>query len=394
MSLTHSPSIVTNELIMYYDMSNTMKSWKGAPTTNLITYPQADWNGSSFALSYDYKGNGVGNATQTFDTSIETPLGDYSGVMKYTTGSAGITTYPDGYKYWAIRINGLTAGVTYTFSYYAKASIESNFANGQLWRDSGTDYSPSGDWNPTFTTEWRRYSTTRTMVGTYLDYFPIHSGNLTGGHTIYYWGFQMEVGSFATPFVAGTRSSTQAIVDLTSNNTITANSVVYASDGTFSFSNGYVSLPSLNLQRNFTLECWVKLTSVGAAVGFFGQGPTAGNQGLHIGWFPGRGLLFGMYGNDLEGPAYSMTYNVWHHFAFTYDHSTYFKQTFADGVLVSSGALNQYSGSGQFNIGSIYSSPVYQSFTGNFAVARAYSKVLSAAEIQQNFNAQRGRYGI
>ena len=179
MSLAHNPSIATNGLIMYYDMNNTQKSWKGSPTTNLITYPQADWNGSSFALTYDYKGNGVGNATQTFDTSVETPLGDYSGVMKYISD-------PVGYKYWAIRINGLTAGVTYTFSYYAKASIASNFANSQLWRDTGTDYNPSGDWNPTFTTEWKRYSTTRAIVGTYLDYFPIHSGNLTGGHTIYY----------------------------------------------------------------------------------------------------------------------------------------------------------------------------------------------------------------
>mgnify|MGYP000279734502 CR=1 FL=1 len=68
MSLAHNPSIATNGLIMYYDMNNTQKSWKGSPTTNLITYPQADWNGSSFALTYDYKGNGVGNATQTFDT--------------------------------------------------------------------------------------------------------------------------------------------------------------------------------------------------------------------------------------------------------------------------------------------------------------------------------------
>ena len=36
MSLGHLPSIVTNGLVLYYDMNNTKKSWKGAPTVNLF----------------------------------------------------------------------------------------------------------------------------------------------------------------------------------------------------------------------------------------------------------------------------------------------------------------------------------------------------------------------
>ena len=155
----------------------------------------------------------------------------------------------------------------------------------------------------------------------------------------------------------------------------------------------YVSIPSLNLIQDFTLECWVNLTSVGGTVGFFGQGPTTPNQGLHVGWFPGRGLLFGMYANDLECPSYNMTYNTWHHFVYTYSNSTYYRQTFADNVLVASATLSQYTGAGQFNIGAIFSSPSTL-FTGNVAVAKAYNRVLTAAEITQNFNALRGRYGI
>ena len=45
MSLTHSPKIVTDGLVMYYDMSNTKKSWKGYPTTNQFTLPTSDTNG-------------------------------------------------------------------------------------------------------------------------------------------------------------------------------------------------------------------------------------------------------------------------------------------------------------------------------------------------------------
>lgn len=390
MSLIHNPSISTNGLIMYYDMNNTLKSWKGAPTTNLITYPQADWNGSSFALTYDYKGNGVGNATQTFDTSVETPLGDYSGVMKYTTGSAGITTYPDGYKYWAIRINGLTAGVTYTFSYYAKASIESNFSNGQLWRDSGTDYGPSGDWNPTFTTEWRRYSTTRTMVGTYLDYFPIHSGTLTGGHTIYYWGFQMEVGSFATPWVNGSRSTTQALLDLTNKYTLTPTNVVYNSNGTFSFNNSWFDLNSNNIitgNNPFTVESWYTTTgsSSDEIFGNYGTGSISGTL-----WISGR------YGTYINGSVYFSGAPI--------GAGTYFLSTTRDtsgnvilyrnGVQVNSGVLGaSIPVTYNFRIGADVNGGA-EPFTGSIHSVRVYNRVLTAAEILQNFNAHRGRYGL
>jgi hypothetical protein len=33
-------------------------------------------------------------------------------------------------------------------------------------------------------------------------------------------------------------------------------------------------------------------------------------------------------------------------------------------------------------------------FTGNIAMAQLYNRALSAAEIQQNFNAHRGRFGV
>lgn len=390
MALFHSPNITSSGLIFYYDAANTQKSWKGPPTTNLVTYPEADWAGSSFALSYDYKGNGVGNATQTFDTTVATPLGDYSGVMKYTTGSAGITTYPDGYKYWAIRINGLTAGVTYTFSYYAKASTTSNFANGQLWRDTGTDYSPSGDWNPTFTTEWKRYSTTRTMVGTYLDYFPIHSGNLTGGHTIYYWGFQMEVGSFATPFVAGTRSSTQALLDLTKNYTLTPSNVTYNSNGTFSFSNSYFDLNSNNIitgNNPFTVEAWYTTTGTTAdeIFGNYGTGSTSGTL-----WISGR------YGTYINGSVYFPGAPI--------GAGTYFLSTTRDrsgnvilyrnGVQVTTGVLAaSIPVTYNFRIGADVNGGA-EPFTGSIHSVKVYNRVLTAAEVAQNFNAHRGRYGV
>ena len=53
MAVGYNPTVVTSGLQLYYDMNNTVKSWKGQPATNQVTYPYADWTGSAFSLSYN-----------------------------------------------------------------------------------------------------------------------------------------------------------------------------------------------------------------------------------------------------------------------------------------------------------------------------------------------------
>lgn len=368
MALVHSPKVATDGLVFYYDMSNIQKSWKGKPATNTCSFGTYD---------YGYNSTKISNATPP----VPPPVTGYP-IYKITS-TDGNDAQQILYTATVDQVNG----GTYTHSAYVYLESGTWVSAGQHWNpwDYGTpQYIPKG--------VWTRIEDPVTNSGS--NYGNVALCYNTNG-AVYVTGSQYEIGSFASPLVNGTRSNTQAIVDLISNNTFTASNLTYNSDNTFSFngSTSLISLPSLNLQRNFTLECWVKLTSAGTSVGFFGQGPLATNQGLHIGWFPGRGLLFGMYSNDLECPSYSMTYNTWHHFVFTYNNSTYFRQTFADGVLVASGTLSPYTGSGQFNIGAIFSSATTP-FVGDFAVAKCYSRVLSATEVQDNFNAFRGRYGL
>jgi hypothetical protein len=163
----------------------------------------------------------------------------------------------------------------------------------------------------------------------------------------------------------------------------------FAFDGT----DDYVNMSTQNLQRNFTLEIWTYITGDGS--GLFGQGPQAANQGLHILWNSAvsRGMIFGMFGNDLDTPSYNMVFNTWHQFVFTYNNSTYLKQFYADGALVNSGTGGAYSGSGQLNIGATYSSP-NTFIKGRVSNAKMYGAVLTATEVLQNFNAYRGRYGV
>ena len=55
MALGHSPSIVTNGLVFYYDQNNSQKSWIGWPVTNQYTLPTGDNNGFGVQNSTFYR---------------------------------------------------------------------------------------------------------------------------------------------------------------------------------------------------------------------------------------------------------------------------------------------------------------------------------------------------
>jgi hypothetical protein len=162
-----------------------------------------------------------------------------------------------------------------------------------------------------------------------------------------------------------------------------------------SASSQYLNAGTINLQQNFTLEIWTRRIA-NTDHSMFGQGPTVQNQGLHIIYTIGaRGMVWGMFGNDLEyGDNYRPSIGIWYHWVFTYNHSTFAKQFYADGLLQTptGGVQNQYAGSGQFNIGAIYSGALAFA-NGNIAVSRVYNRVLSASEISNNFNVDRWRFG-
>ena len=83
--------------------------------------------------------------------------------------------------------------------------------------------------------------------------------------------------------------------------------------------------------------------------------------------------------------------NKWHHLIYSYDGSTtafYFDSVYQNGYA-KSGALNGGS-SADLTIGN---GDAYL-FNGDIAVVRVYNKALTASEVQQNFNALRGRFGI
>ena len=401
MALAHSPSVATTGLVLVYDMNNTGRSWKGAPTTNLVPYPYADWNGSNFVFG-NYIYDATGTQTFTYVTDVSNPIGSPA-VMQYTTGTTG-------YKYWAVQGTIATTG-THTFSYYARIvsgpAATSNLSNSQLWRSNGVDQAVTGDWNPTYTTNWVRYSTTGPCTaGTVLDYFPIHSGGLTGGYTIQYCGFQLELGTYATPFVNGTRSNTQALLDPTGQNTLTATSLTYASNNTFSFNgtDGTITSPNssaLQVGATFTLNTWINASSLAARHGVFSTRTAndAGSWQLEVGTAnsgAGRIAITGIGTFIWESSSNVIATNIWYNICVVKaNNAEQGASVYLNGVLLTPGATTAYTILDNNNAKAVgQGTSSTQFFSGSISSVSLYNRALSANEVMQNFNAFRGRYGV
>lgn len=357
--------VVTSNLMLHYDFGNQDSYYPnrnivydisgngrngrfGFPTINLLPNPTQQFNGGEFTQYYDLR-----------------PIFEANGLLPYSLSFDARADVP-GYILWYMQNGSYTK---YSFVSTDSLGITSTWTRYKI--ENVTPAGPTSPWLQNSPSDNRAMLASSTIYGS--------------GRNPQVKNMQLELGTYSTAFVDGQRN----------------NPLVWSSSNggslTFNGLNDHINCGSLNLQQNFTLEIWAKMTN-DTSFGIFGQGPAAVNQGLHILYeSSSRGMIFGMYGNDNDyGNNYRPSTNIWYHWVYTYNHSTFAKQFYANSVLQTPAASvqNQYTGSGQFNIGSIYSIPVYASATGNIAVARVYNKVLSQEEITQNFNAQRSRFGI
>lgn len=398
MAKHHNPKIVTSGLVFAYDMGNTQKSWKGKPTTNHIPNPYASWNGSSFVLGYNYANLG---ATYTYKTGVSNPV-NAPGVMEYFTGTTG-------YKYFSIDSTAVPTTGNYTFSYYARVlnAASSNLGNSQLWRANGTDRTVTGNWNPTITSDWTKFSTTGPVeAGTILQYFPVHGGSITGGLYVQYCGFQLESGDISTPLVIGTRSNAQSIIDLTGNNTVTVSDLTYAADNTFSFDG---SNDNLNCGNNgainfgtgsFTVSAWFKrysnattnLRLLSKAAG--SDTADAANAGFCF-FGSNSGVSFGVNPTAARTIINAASYSVnqWVNVVGLVERGVSMR-TYQNGSLVASATApsGSVSGTTSLFVGDNVGSNLR--WQGEIPIVNIYNRALTAEEILQNFNALRGRFGI
>jgi hypothetical protein len=120
---------------------------------------------------------------------------------------------------------------------------------------------------------------------------------------------------------------------------------------------------------------------------------SGGFSGQHAFWLFGSNRLYAGHNgawNQVTG-ATTLSLNTWYFGAVTYSSTTGWK-LYLNGVEDGTNAnTTTFTGNQEISIGS-YSTG--NNFTGRIGSAFVYNRVLSATEIQQNYNATKGRFGL
>ena len=157
-----------------------------------------------------------------------------------------------------------------------------------------------------------------------------------------------------------------------------------------------------NLTQNLTVEAWVRWTGAVATSGN-GQwivtnvdsGATT-NGGFQLGYIPGTGFYFGTYGN-LIAANYSFVpvINTWYNLTGIKSSSSgYF--IYLNGVSVATNVNLTAGGAASRNLRIAHRERDGAAgyFPGYIPSVKIYNVALTASQVQQNFNALRGRFGI
>ena len=378
MGLAHSPKVVTDALVFYMDQGNTDKSWKGAPTTNLAKNASnaVDWT--------------VYSLTQSVTRSTIVANEVYR--ITSTTGTG--TSF-------RIRFDNATLanGAAYTVSYKYKIISGGPQFIANDWCDTSITRTTTALANNTF------YETATGTRATYDSTYRFLDLEMSNNTVVEIYDLQLEQRSFATPYTSTqVRSNTQALLDLTKQNTITATSLTYASNNTFSFNGtsdfiGCGNSAAINFGTgDFTVSVWFKRATNATTnlrlLSKGGDSDTASRAGFaFVGSDNSVNFTVNPSGARTTIGAAGYTVNEWVNVVGLVERGVTMRG-YKNGNLVGSAAAPVGSVSGDLSlfIGNNVGSNLY--WPGEISQVSIYNKALTPAEIQQNFNTHRGRYGI
>ncbi len=184
-------------------------------------------------------------------------------------------------------------------------------------------------------------------------------------------------------------------VDLSGNdnNVTLTNGPVFNTNGYFEFDGindyGYNGSTSLEITNNVTINAWIRHDGSGDNNGnYMAQ---SRNQGYRM---RRQGSSFWIYasGNSVTSPTGAIYDNIW--YMVTGVFSSAGLRAYINSKLVASNTTPYAStvfGDGLY-IGAYYTG--LEKFGGDISSCKVYDLALTAAQVAQNFNAQKSRYGL
>jgi len=400
MSAHGNPNIIEDGLVFLYDVNN-KKSYPGEPTTNLVTNPDfstglTGWSSTSTSNAdvditevssengYNYfhkKANKTSNGGQdrlvqssfyTIDTSKQTtisidiwinPENDYSIIFYGRGTTVDDTTYDEK----PLTNNGSTTSTV-------------DLGNG--W----TRYIY------TLQTGWYTGSGNTFLLAVY----PAWTGRGLMEYKVR--RVQVEQKPHATPFVSGTRSTTQGLIDRTGNKTITLANMSYDSNAQkyFDGTDDYISIPTHTFGNgDWTLNAWVNPDVVS---GYNVMSNSSGGPVTNAFGFNGGKIHYRNYDGAWQTHDGNTTMSIYNWYMLTW--VNYEGASASDGTMkmyvngvADSDTFNSYTTNGGpcDVIGRNWTSAFYN---GKIDRVTIHDKSLTDAEVLQTYNALKSRFGL
>jgi hypothetical protein len=199
--------------------------------------------------------------------------------------------------------------------------------------------------------------------------------------------------------------------DLSGNN----NHGTLTNGPTFSSANGgsivfdgvddFVSFSSINLGNELTVSCFVRPQTTSTIQTIFGNSAAGTN-------INGIRLFFNTYlsnsrvivievGNGTSGDNTSTSakviYDTWQNITFVLNKTTTSLKIYYNGILEvqKNSTVNNYNTNAAFRLGTLIdAAPQNYILKGNVALYNVYNRELSSAEILQNYNGTKSRFGL
>lgn len=408
MAVFAGSNIVNDGLVFHFDLENGVKSWKGKPTTNLATntpsmngwagqYTLIDSNTKTFLIQTTQDNSATTSAWRTWYWDVSSYIGQtitISGYVKFVSETDATFQH--------ITIG---QGNTGSFPYHIAGSLPADKVQVSVKPIEKIKMTWTGTINSTGIVGFTQW---------------INNVIANGGNAVLeISNVQIEVNSFPTPFVNGTRNSANAILDLAGNETFTISDLTYYENNTFDF-DGVNDVITVTNSGNypatwddpFTLETWIKiptgatwhhvdgLTTSNAGTVIIGRGAYHGSHGL-LRYSNGasKSLRFFMRSDNTYNYVTFLTpeYDTWYHTTGTFDGTNL--KLYINGNLVQT--TEMIKGSDVPDIGNwrIGGDIAFGGNTGLYGegeipIARFYNKALTDTEVKQNFESTRSRYGI
>ena len=378
------PNIERDGLVFGYDTgygsadnTTSTRFYPGENTTNVVTnrLPTTGWNIANSQGS---------SITRTFLTENGIPFMRFSNV---TNGS----DYPrvtDSTFY-----NSTTVTGTFSTSLEVRGTVGASLRF-RIYENGSTKITNT----VTLTSDWVRYTFDNQTTSFNLNqpYF----NPATTGATYDIRNIQIESKSHTTPFVDGTRSDTESLIDLTKTTNIDVSNVSFDSTGqpTFDGTDDSIVLtnPGVDNTTGFSIELIINPTSFSTSPmlivplsGGIDHWVRLGSNGI----VSLRMIIAADSTTQDFSTTTPLTTNTNHHITLTFKQSEGGK-AYYNGSLESSASANftALDWTGTWRVGQRGNNTFF--YQGELPVLKVYNRVLSADEVQQNYNAYKNRFNI